>query len=332
MIQLDELEERVLKSLTTLTLNHNKFTIGLSGGVDSVCLLSIITKIKKYLNSNINIDAIHINHGISPNAIYWQNFCISLCNNLDIKITTVSHKVKKGGGESLENNARCVRYNEYTNLQSSVIILAHHLNDQVETILSQIFRGSEIHNIGGMRVINKKSEKIFFRPLLNTTKSQLLEYACKNNLTFINDESNLDNKYLRNLIRNEVIPKVLLFDNNLIFKLAKFSNNLHNTLDILDEIGMEDLQKVSIVLTINNNFYNNNVINIDQLIKLNINRQKNLLCIYLKINQLGLPSENQIKEFVRQVVQSKYDKRPILEINSNFKLIKIKNHIGLIKS
>lgn len=331
--QLEPLERKILDHWLILAVNYKKFILGLSGGVDSVCLLFILIKVKKYLPNfnNIIFGAIHINHGISPNAFLWQDFCTKLCDSLDIKITSVGHKVVKGGGESLENNARQVRYKEYTNFDTEVIILAHHLNDQVETVLSQIFRGSELHNIAGMKIVNNKLGKIYFRPLITTLKSELIEYAKKNKLNYVNDESNLDNKYLRNFIRNELIPKGLAFDNNLLFKLTKFSNDIQNILEVLDELSEEDFNNTSTDLVGNKSFYIPRVMIVDKFIKLNFGRQKSAICLYLKKNSLLLPSENQIKEFLRQVVESNWDKNPSMSLKHGFKLVKIKNYIGLTR-
>ena len=139
-----ELEQLVIQQWPHELDGHFSYTIALSGGIDSVVLLFLLNQIKPYLpnSSKLKFNALHINHGISKNAKQWQDFCNSLCDQLGINLTIATHQVTKLGGESLENNARQIRYNEFFNCQDDVIVLAHHQNDQVETILSQIYKHS----------------------------------------------------------------------------------------------------------------------------------------------------------------------------------------------
>ncbi len=210
---IEPLVERVLKSLP----KSDSYTVALSGGVDSVVLLHTLNQIRNL--QNIKLKAIHINHGISSNALMWQNFCQELCTKLAIPLSIIQGKITKNGGESLENNARNFRYQAFSNESNTIITLAHHQNDQIETMLSQIFRGSDLHNIASMKTISQKQQTIFWRPLLNVTKLQILDYAKQFNLNFVDDESNLDKKYLRNFIRHEIMPSLNSWDNHIETKL-----------------------------------------------------------------------------------------------------------------
>lgn len=289
------------------TNNRYSITVALSGGVDSVAFLHILSTIAQIspFSNQLNLDAIHINHGISKNAIEWEEFCLQLCNNFNIRLTIKRHVVTKSGGESLENNARLIRYNEFMQHSTDIVALAHHKFDQIETTLSQIFRGSNLHNIAAMRPITFKANKIFWRPLLNCTKEQLEEYAQRNGLAHITDESNFDSKYLRNFIRHDIIPKLITWDKHIEDKILKINEQIQNTLAITDEIAQNDYETCQ----------SNNQLNASKCKKLSVFRQYNLLNYYIIQNNQPLPSTKQLKEFTRQISTCSMDKSPQLKLS-----------------
>ena len=194
-----KLQEHVLQNLPSF----ETIAIGLSGGVDSIVLLHILKTISTY--KNFKLSAIHVNHGISFDAKNWELFCQEQCNLMDIQLNIYQSKVTKNGGDSLENNARIARYGYFLNNEAKVINLAHHKKDQIETVLSQILRGSDLHNIASMQHISRKQGKIFVRPLLDISRDDIENYAREFNLQYINDDSNQDTTYLRNFIRHRVL-------------------------------------------------------------------------------------------------------------------------------
>ncbi len=304
-------------------------TVALSGGVDSVSLLHLLFTIVQFqhLPYKIKLEAIHINHGISPNAISWENFCQNFCDQLGISLKICRHQVQKNGGESLENNARKIRYQEFLQHESDIIILAHHKFDQIETTLSQIFRGSDIHNIAAMRSITRRDDKIFWRPLLSYTKTDLEEYAQRNNLSHITDESNNDTSYLRNFIRNDILPRLIKWDKNIENKILNINVQIQNTLELTDEIAQTDYSICKSSLDDNINSLNASVFK-----ELSSLRQHNLLNYYILHNSQPLPSTLQIREFIRQINNCKIDKSPRLELSKTHALIMSKNTIFILKN
>ncbi|HMT02638.1 MAG TPA: tRNA lysidine(34) synthetase TilS [Burkholderiales bacterium] len=311
--------ENILNNFPEKLSFNDCYTIALSGGVDSVVLLHIFSEIKKV--APIKLNAIHINHNISSNSTNWEEFCKTLCSSLSIPLIVDHHSIIKNGGESLENTARIARYSSFAKLNSRVIILAHQQNDQIETILSQIFRGSNLHNVGAMHHITHKHDKIFWRPLLNIPRKMVEEYAKKHNLQFITDESNFNTKYLRNFVRHDILPLLEKWDQHIYTKLLNINSQLQDMLTLTDEISKQDLE-----FTTNSS----PVINLEKFKTLSHSRQLNLINYFIKINNIPLPSEKMIKEFIRQVIESSWDKSPKLLLSNNYELIKIKNfiHIG----
>ncbi|MCE3269595.1 MAG: tilS, partial [Burkholderiales bacterium] len=189
-------------------LASQNICIGLSGGIDSIVLLHIL----KHITPQINLSAVHINHNISANAKMWSKFCQEFCYSLNIPLHVENVNFNRHGGESLENLARIARYKVLLQAPADIIALAHHQDDQVETTLSQLLRGSDLHNIAGMHMVSNKQDKILWRPLLDISKAQIEEYAVLFGLKYINDESNLDTRFLRNFIRHDVLPLLTSWD------------------------------------------------------------------------------------------------------------------------
>ncbi|MBP9742112.1 MAG: tRNA lysidine(34) synthetase TilS [Burkholderiales bacterium] len=322
------LEEHVLHKyllyLKDNVLQPQHLIVGLSGGVDSVVLLHILAKLNQTGNTAHDLSALHINHGISSNAAFWSQFCHKYCASLNIALTVIKHHVVKSGGESLENNARKVRYQEFLNSTAPIIGLAHQKNDQLETTISQIFRGSDLHNIAAMREISYKKNKLIWRPLLDISRDQIESYAQEYNLTYIDDESNNDINYLRNFIRQIILPSLTKFDKNIHNKILKLPQQLQNTLDLVDHLAEIDLEYISTSIN------NEQVIIVEQLKTLDHIRQYNVLAYYLKKHNLPLPTLKQLNEFINQVLSARWEKQPSLHLNKTHTIIKSKNYIKLV--
>jgi len=317
---LDSLERKILQKWPSELDGHLHYCIGLSGGIDSVVLFHILSKLA--VIKSLTLSAIHVNHGISSNSNSWEEFCINLCNQKNIPLTVAKLAVKKVPGEGLENSARKLRYKEYEKI-GLPIILAHHQNDQIETMLSQLVRGSDLHNIAGMQPIINRQRQLFWRPLLQYSKQEILDYALRNQLSHIEDESNYDNHYLRNYLRNEIIPSLIKHDKNIITKLNSSLNSIQQNIQLIDEVAALDLNDCQ-----NEKKY----INLSKFKLLSERRQINLLAYYIKQSHLPLPSQKQLSEFNYQIINALPDRRPILKLTSSLNLIRqsgnvcIENH------
>ncbi len=309
------------------------YCVALSGGIDSVVLLHILSQIRT--TQNLNLSAMHINHGISANAEKWQNFCAEICQKLNIPLNLAAYFITRDGGQSLEAEARHARYTALLANNSDVIVLAHHMQDQIETVLSQLLRGSNIHNFAAMNSIARKNDKILWRPLLSVPKSQIIEYANTHKLTFIHDESNDDTQYLRNFLRHKIIPKLLEQDEHIGNKLLKTVDELQNSAQLIDELAVLDLnscmnnQKLGSDQTSNQEKFRNNLLNLEAFKQLSQIRQVNLLSYFLRQANLPLPSEKQLSEFATQASTSRWERVPKLKINDAYDLVKQKAFILL---
>jgi tRNA(Ile)-lysidine synthase len=175
-----------------------KLAVALSGGVDSVTLLH-------QLRARGAVTAIHVHHGLSPNADRWAAFCRRLCKRLDVPLAVVKVRVAKRG-QGLEAAAREARYQAFSTADAECIALAHNLDDQAETVLMNLLRGAGRRGASGMPARTRFKGKTLLRPLLETPRAEIEAYARRHRLAWIDDESNADESLTRNFVRRRIAP------------------------------------------------------------------------------------------------------------------------------
>ena len=153
----------------------------------------------------IALSAIHVNHGISPNAERWANACAAQCARRGIPLTTHRLQLERARGASLEALARAARYERLLRADVDALVLAHHADDQAETLLLQLLRGAGPHGLAAMPP-QRPGRPAVLRPLLELERATLRAYADARSLVWIEDESNLDRRYARNFLRHEIAP------------------------------------------------------------------------------------------------------------------------------
>lgn len=181
---------------------NKKFAVALSGGRDSVALLHL------FLNSGANFFAVNVEHGIrGESSIKDSQFAKQLCKSWGIEFVSFSVDALKFAEENkltVEQSARILRYQIFDDLvrqgKCDYVALAHHADDQVETLLMRVFRGTGINGLKGMQRINGA----YFRPLLEYTRQEIDEYILKHSLPYVEDETNADTAYTRNFLREEI--------------------------------------------------------------------------------------------------------------------------------
>jgi tRNA(Ile)-lysidine synthase len=189
--------------LAPLQLRGKRVAAGLSGGLDSVVLLHVLHGLAPVLGYRLS--AIHVNHGLSPNAGDWQKFCAALCLELGVPFKALKVKVKKQR-HGLEAAAREARRAALIKAGVDAIALGHHLDDQAETVLFNLLRGAGLAGASGMPVHGKLGRKMLLRPLLEVPRSAIRAHAAEHRLGWIEDESNADEALTRNFIRRRVGP------------------------------------------------------------------------------------------------------------------------------
>ena len=236
------LKEKVLKTIKKYNLINegDKIVIGVSGGPDSICLLHVLNSLKEELK--IKLYVAHINHMIREVADseteYVQNFCKDLgieCFVKKMDIIKLAKEEKKG----TEGTGREVRYDFFNEIlektHSNKIATAHNSNDKAETVILNILRGS---GVSGLKGIEATRDNKYIRPLIETGRLEIEKYCNENNLNPKYDESNNENIYSRNKVRNEVIPYIK----------KEFNQNIIKTINRLSEVATEEneyMQKIT---------------------------------------------------------------------------------------
>lgn len=185
--------------------------VGVSGGLDSMVLLHVLHVLgyKPY--------GVHVNYGLRGKASDADEALVaSVCTDLDVPFQAVARRVKvqgEGGGHSLQNVARDARYAVFADVarqqQIATVAVAHHQDDQAETVLLQLFRGTGLDGLAGMRPKRKldpSGDLDLIRPLLGVARADLRTYAVQHNVPWREDASNTDSTYLRNRLRQDVMP------------------------------------------------------------------------------------------------------------------------------
>ncbi|MCR4740770.1 MAG: tRNA lysidine(34) synthetase TilS [Lachnospiraceae bacterium] len=184
--------------------------IGLSGGMDSVCLFDVLLKLRSVIG--FELTALHVEHGIRGEAsVSDMEFVKKLCEEKGIRLIVYNEDVPayaKKEKLTLEEAARILRYRDFEKalkeLSAQRIAVAHHMNDQAETVLFNMIRGTSISGMAGM---SPKRDHII-RPLLFLSREEIEEYVKENGLSYVNDETNADKEYSRNRIRHLIIPEM----------------------------------------------------------------------------------------------------------------------------
>ncbi|MFW0079900.1 MAG: tRNA lysidine(34) synthetase TilS [Coxiella endosymbiont of Haemaphysalis qinghaiensis] len=188
-----------LFAVLTALASSPRFYIAYSGGLDSHVLLHAMSKCLKK-NSILYIQAFHINHGLSSQADLWEQHCQHICEKMKVPFQAERIRLMIRPGHSVEAVARKARYEIFrrTIREGENILTAHTQNDQAETFLLQLMRGSGVKGLSAMPMKKKLGSGYLLRPLLNFSRNELKAYAEKNHLLWIEDDMNLELRFNRN--------------------------------------------------------------------------------------------------------------------------------------
>lgn len=297
--------------IDTFTQRHSFFSkqqsvwVAYSGGIDSHVLLHVFKTLQAHLN--FNLKAIHINHGLSPNANDWEKHCLQVCQSENVPLTVAYLAINLEKDESIESKARSLRlqiFKELLKSNNDYLLTAHHLDDQVETFFLRVLRGSGIEGLGSIEEKAALGEGTLLRPLLKYSRQELLLYAKQHQLQWIEDESNQSIQFDRNFLRQHVLPLIkerwCSFEQP-IFRLIEASEEASQ---LLMELAEQDLLKLK--------GSQPNTLSVKKLKQLTLARQKNCLRAWFK--QLGLlpPSFKKTEQLIKDVVLSRHEALPVI--------------------
>src|SRR5882762_4262151 len=201
-----ELPERAAAVLAPAIFPGAHLALGLSGGVDSVALLSVLLELAPALK--VSLRAVHVNHGISPNAARWAEFCTGLCARSGIALQLEAVDIGPYRNLGLEGAARRARREVFARVDADFIVLAQHRDDQAETLLLRLLRGAGARGLAAMSPLKSLAgaRSRLLRPLLAVSRAEIESYARLRGLEWVEDESNADTIRRRNFLRHQVFP------------------------------------------------------------------------------------------------------------------------------
>lgn len=289
----------VLHALSGCLARHaspgDRIAVAYSGGLDSTVLLHAASR----LASKDDLFAIHVHHGLSPNAERWADFCQLFASDLGIPLDLIRVKVRKVGS-GLEAAARDVRHRALEDADARWLLIAHHADDQAETVLHNLLRGAGVRGAAAMRERHGKR----LRPFLALGRSTLLDYAQTEGLRWVDDETNLDSRFTRNFLRSRVMPAISerfpRANEQLAAAAARFGEAAH----LLDDLALIDLAGARPEFPLP----------LKLLRDLPEERARNLLRAILNQSGRQSPDDDRLREFVRQVRTAGPDRHPRLDV------------------
>ena len=280
-------------------LIDKNIVIALSGGIDSVVLLH-------FLNSHYpgNIRAVHINHNLSKHSKDWSLFCKELCHKQGVEFKSIDINIKTSS--NIEENARKKRYNSLKSelSKNEVLCTAHHQEDQSETFLLQLFRGSGVAGLASMPKMKSFADTFLYRPFLNISKQLIVDYATKYNLDWVEDDSNINLNFKRNLLRLEFIPKLESGFEGVIKNISRSAYHQSEALKLINDLAEIDIEKFNLVI--------NHKIQVLPLTELPERRVANVLRYYIAQRGFLMPSNKVLTELI-SVLRAKDDAKVILK-------------------
>ena len=304
----NQIQDKIYKSFQDNLKKDNanlEVLLGLSGGLDSCVLLHLLAQMQTQLH--FKLKAIHIHHGLSSSADGWLDFCKEKCKLLDIEFYDVKVKINNKSTLGIEGEARKLRYEAIKKKQKGIVALGHHQNDQAETLLLQLLRGSGLKGLSGMPEFDE--ERKFWRPMLTIKKELLEKYASENDIKYIKDESNEDINFDRNFIRKKVLPLIESRYPASIETISRSATNISEGHQINELLALDDSKNVM--------SDDGSHLLIENLNKLPNLRAINLIRWWLSFNDLLMPSKKNVEELFRQVKLIKKDTSLNLKISND---------------
>jgi tRNA(Ile)-lysidine synthase len=306
----ESLLSHVAAALKGVVLPGQRVVVGLSGGVDSIVLFDVLARLAARVR--FDLQALHVNHQLSPNANAWARFCRATCRDRSVKCTVV--KVDVARGNSTEAAAREVRYAALAASGADHIALAHNLDDQAETILLQLLRGAGVKGLAGMRFVrplvpppaSALAPGSLVRPLLDVSRADIERYARRRKLAWVDDETNAGTHYTRNWLRNDVLPRIAQRVPAYRDTLARAARNAGEAAQLLDTLGAID----------NETARSGEGLRIDALRALPVARAKNLLRYAIDVRGWRMPDSSRLDEALRQALRAKRDARVTVNLGS----------------
>ncbi len=285
------------EALAAHSAPNDRVAVALSGGIDSMVLLDALHALASRFA--LSVSALHVDHGLSPHAGRWAEFCAAACAARGVPLSIQRVYVARHAGQSLEAAARAARYEKLLAANADIVALAHHADDQAETVLLQLLRGAGPAGLAAMPRYRAgdAAGPALLRPLLALPRATLAAYASARGLTWIDDESNANRRHKRNLLRHAVAPLLAEAFPGYPSVLVRAAAHQAEASALLDELARQDAGDVQAGL------------DRAALAELSPPRARNLLRWFLRGHGLRPPSSARLAAMLAQLRTAGADAR-----------------------
>lgn len=283
--------------------NPRRLVVGFSGGMDSAVLLHALASGA----GQAEILALHVDHGLHPDSARWAAKAQAFAADLDVAFESVRVFVDEDSGQGLEAAAREARYAVFDERvqPGDWLLSAHHLNDQGETLLLNLVRGSGPLGLAGMPAVRPLGAGYLVRPLLHVSRDDLAAYAALHGLGWVEDPGNEDTRFDRNFLRGEVMPLLARRWPDITARLGRSAGRSAATQALLDELAALDLECIVTSAA--------HRLSISALAGLDMERQRNVLRFACRNLSLPTPPAARLDAVIRDLLPADSDTQPLVE-------------------
>ena len=306
MLQITESLQRLLSSLTS---PPTTLIVGFSGGVDSSFLLHALACSSLGSSTSLPpLHAVYIHHGLSDQADQWQLHCQEFCEQRNIRFSAVKVQVPDLPRTSLEATARDARYDALLDIckrEQGALVLGQHQDDQVETLLLALKRGSGPAGLAAMPAVSTKCDVALLRPMLNVSRSSLEAAAKAFSLEWVEDESNTDLRFDRNYLRQTILPMITARWEQFGGSVSKSAELLQEQNALLDEVTKERF------LSSRNA---DNTLSAARIQALSLPWQRAVIRYWIRLHRKPMPRRIQLEEIL-QTMGARVDANPVVSMS-----------------
>lgn len=292
------LEKQIKETLKRFAPNQ-RFLLGCSGGLDSVVLLVAMQRIFAQSDQGFELRVVHVDHDLQAPSSEWATQVVAQCETL--KIDVIVKKVKVAVG-NLENEARNARYAAFREViaPDEVLVLAHHQQDQAETVLMRLLSGSGVSGLAAMRAVQTQNRLTIVRPLLNTSREEIHQYAVNHQLQWVDDPANHDLSFDRVVMREKVWPLLASHWQGFEAAMVRTAHLMADAESVLQAQGEMDLAATENA---------DGALNIAAVLVLTDARVRWLLARWMQGDTRYAPPLSRV-EAVREMMQARVDSMP----------------------
>jgi tRNA(Ile)-lysidine synthase len=289
--------------------------VALSGGVDSTVLLAALAA---HRLEGLRVRAVHVNHGIHPNASKWSRHCRALARGLGVSLAVLQTRVVRAPGASLEAAARDARYALLAAelAPGEFLLTGHHEDDQLETVLLQLFRGAGLAGLAAMPQITAFAEGWLARPLLPRARAELEEWARGAGLSWVEDDTNADETLDRNYLRRQVLPLVRERWQGVGSAVSRSARHAAEGQRLLDMIARTDVERAS----------SGAELFVPTLRALPPDRRRNALRFWITRAGARAPDTSRLEELAGPVIDARPDSNPRVQWGD----VEVRRHADLL--